>query len=229
MRTSVNAAVSTKPVLFVVVPKSHSCLRDVCLVGEMARSVQLADRRPEDAEKILRASLVVPSERVSDLSAIGECVRLRSWLRKDHMDRRYRGSPAYLAAAQRFRTHPDSLPTLRDLEKIDSRTLARLAAQIEDDVARRSGEQEKQEFVIPSAPTPKVEVDLRGTLEVDPNYLHQIQLEMGRTLELPMVPQNTEGSPEVPMPPVVHRASFWVGLTVNSLVLASIWFFVSAV
>ena len=85
---------------------------------EMARSIALADRAPADAERILRRSLVAPSETVDDLRVIAECTRLRSWLRKDHMDRRYRGSRTYVAAAQRFRAHPESLPTLQELRQI---------------------------------------------------------------------------------------------------------------
>ncbi len=122
-----------------------------------------------------------------------------------------------------------NLPTLRELEKLDSGTLARLAAQIEDDVARRSGEQAKQEFVISSAPAPKEARDLRGTLELDPKYMEQIELEMGLTQELPRCNAKLLNDPTAPMPPIHAESSFWLGLTVNCILLASVWMLISAV
>ena len=124
---------------------------------------------------------------------------------------------------------PFNLPTLRELEKMDSRTLARLAAQIEDDVSKRSGEQAKQEFVIESAPNREQAGDLRGTLEVDPSYLEQIQIEMGMTQELPPCDPKLMSDYTAPMPPLPQTTSFWLGLTVNCVLLASVWLLISVV
>lgn len=87
-------------------------------LAAMAKSFRLADLPSEAAERSLRRHLVVPGERGGDLAVVAGDTRLRSWLRKDFMDRRYRGTAAYLAAARRFRTHPDALPGLRDVRRV---------------------------------------------------------------------------------------------------------------
>ena len=63
----------------------------------------MADRPVADAERVLRRALVAPNEQKSDLDAIAACSRLKAWLRKDHIDRRYRGSDRYMRAATALR------------------------------------------------------------------------------------------------------------------------------
>ena len=70
---------------------------------QLARSISLADRPVEAAERVLRKALVAPHEHIDDLNAIAACSRLKAWLRKDHIDRRYRGSDRYMRAATTLR------------------------------------------------------------------------------------------------------------------------------
>ena len=86
-------------------------------LAQMAKSASLADRAAADAERVLRKTLVAPHERVEDLRPIADCARTRAWLRKDFLERRFRGTDAYIGAATRLRerTTPPSVKTLRKL------------------------------------------------------------------------------------------------------------------
>ena len=86
---------------------------------QLARSISLADRPVADAERVLRRALVAPNEQKSDLDAIAACSRLKAWLRKDHIDRRYRGSDRYMRAATALReADPRVPPSLAELKKL---------------------------------------------------------------------------------------------------------------
>ena len=86
---------------------------------QLARSISLADRPVEAAERVLRKALVAPHEHIDDLNAIAACSRLKAWLRKDHIDRRYRGSDRYLRAATALReADPRVPPSLAELKKL---------------------------------------------------------------------------------------------------------------
>ena len=85
----------------------------------MAKSVGLADRPAEDAEGLLRRSLVLPNEVRADLVRVEESTLLRSWLRKDHIDRRYRGTALYRSAATRLRESEDrGAPSLKEVKTL---------------------------------------------------------------------------------------------------------------
>ena len=86
---------------------------------QLARSISLADRPVADAERVLRKALVAPNEHKDDLDAIAACSRLKAWLRKDHIDRRYRGSDRYMRAATALReADPRVPPSLAELKKL---------------------------------------------------------------------------------------------------------------
>jgi hypothetical protein len=86
---------------------------------QLARSISLADRPVADAERVLRKALVAPHEHKDDLDAIAACSRLKAWLRKDHIDRRYRGSDRYMRAATALReADPRIPPSLAELKKL---------------------------------------------------------------------------------------------------------------
>ena len=86
---------------------------------QLARSISLADRPVADAERVLRRALVAPNEQKSDLDAVAACSRLKAWLRKDHIDRRYRGSDRYVRAATTLRdADPRAPPSLAELKKL---------------------------------------------------------------------------------------------------------------
>ena len=58
-------------------------------------------------------------EHKDDLDAIAACSRLKAWLRKDHIDRRYRGSDRYMRAATALReADPRVPPSLAELKKL---------------------------------------------------------------------------------------------------------------
>ena len=72
-----------------------------------------------DAERVLRKALVAPQRAKDDLDAIAACSRLKAWLRKDHIDRRYRGSDRYMRAATALReADPRVPPSLAELKKL---------------------------------------------------------------------------------------------------------------
>ena len=105
---------------------------------QLARSISLADRPVEDAERVLRRALVAPNEQKSDLDAIAACSRLKAWLRKDHIDRRYRGSDRYMRAATALReADPRVPPSLEALppELLSRCEVARKKAQLVDNQA----------------------------------------------------------------------------------------------
>lgn len=86
---------------------------------QSAKSISLADRPVADAERVLRKALVAPNERKADLDAIAACSRLKAWLRKDHIDRRYRGSDRYVRAATSLRQlDARAPPALGELKKL---------------------------------------------------------------------------------------------------------------
>ena len=72
-------------------------------------------RAAAEQERLLRAELLAPTETWADVEAWARDFRLRAWLRRDALNRWYRGSEVYRRAVASYNAAgPDRLPTLAE-------------------------------------------------------------------------------------------------------------------